>query len=442
MKYKYLFLIIGISFIFLSLNFVSALTTFCYQETANLTNGADGSCGLNYTGRYYVVGSNYWVNIASLYDGNWSTYTYASGGTNLYINYSKPSSTVFNGTVWQIKWGNMSINSTVYTQTVNLTLTSACLSRNPVSVLIQPVVNGYSFLCFNGSVYSNLGSGLGGSVTNIYEEAMIWNVTSSSVFYNISDNNGTLTNTGTGNFYVNVNNTNGTVYLNINGQSILATNLTSNFYNVSYNFSYGAVYNYNWSAYNSNNFLAYSNNTNYTVLNTRVFCYQESANVSNQTGIDGSCGQTYTGVYLLTGSSFTNPSNLYDGNWSSFATSPKTLANYYVNYSNPSKSFYYGTVLQVKGTSTNNYTLDASCLNNPIQILINGSSNSFTVYCKGTNWINLGSLALTSAQFYEEAIIWNVDGVTNCWTKTGTGRGSILFIPKGCLYFNPRGVLK
>ena len=51
-------------------------------------------------------------------------------------------------------------------------------------------------------------------------------------FYNYSDNSGTLTNSGTANFYVNINNTNGTVILQIDGVNYTATN-TSNLYNVS-----------------------------------------------------------------------------------------------------------------------------------------------------------------------------------------------------------------
>ena len=56
-------------------NDTSICSSFCYQESANETDqtGIDGSCGLNYSGRYYVNGSFAGGLEHFTYDGNWDT---------------------------------------------------------------------------------------------------------------------------------------------------------------------------------------------------------------------------------------------------------------------------------------------------------------------------------------------------------------------------------
>lgn len=68
------------------------------------------------------------------------------------------------------------------------------------------------------------------------------------LFSNYSDNNGSLSGSGVAMFNVSVENTNGTVYLQINGTNYIATNLTASVYNVSVSLSNG-TYNYSWGAY-------------------------------------------------------------------------------------------------------------------------------------------------------------------------------------------------
>src|SRR4030066_225304 len=63
------------------------------------------------------------------------------------------------------------------------------------------------------------------------------------------DDNATLTGSGTGKFNVTLKDTNGTVYLRINGTTIYATNLSANVYNVSYAFASAGTYLYNWTSY-------------------------------------------------------------------------------------------------------------------------------------------------------------------------------------------------
>ncbi len=82
------------------------------------------------------------------------------------------------------------------------------------------------------------------------------------IFSNFFDNSKTLTYNGTANFNVTIENTNGTVLLEIDGVNYTATNLTSNNYNVSVVFSGdgSGVYNYTWHSW-SNGFSNFYNNS-------------------------------------------------------------------------------------------------------------------------------------------------------------------------------------
>ena len=76
-------------------------------------------------------------------------------------------------------------------------------------------------------------------------------------FSNYWDNNATLTISGTGLFNVTVDNTNGTVLLEINNTNITATNISGNAYNASYSFTSNGTYSYKWHAWGngtSNNY--------------------------------------------------------------------------------------------------------------------------------------------------------------------------------------------
>jgi len=71
----------------------------------------------------------------------------------------------------------------------------------------------------------------------------------SPVFSNYMDNSNSLLGKGIAWFNVTVMNTNGTVILEINNTNITATNLSSNIYNVSYNFVTNGTYFYRWHSW-------------------------------------------------------------------------------------------------------------------------------------------------------------------------------------------------
>ena len=170
----------------------------CYQESANTSDqdGNDGSCSLNYSG------------------------TYSSPSSSLYINYTKPS-IYSSGAIWQIKHGdatqsvtyNVSIPSDCFnaqTSIVSLRISSlfgspqesygACYNSTDWKLITEHFNSTYSgtgshpgcggscsYKLYDGdySTYSDYSgawvvSTKGGDITSasIYEEAIIWNITS------------------------------------------------------------------------------------------------------------------------------------------------------------------------------------------------------------------------------------------------------------------------
>lgn len=142
-------------------------------------------------------------------------------------------------------------------------------------------------------------------------------------------------------------------------------------------------------------------------------CYQESANVLNQTGIDGNCDLNYTGSYRFTGT-FVPSSNIIDGNWNTYATGPVAPANVYVNYSIPK---YYLNTSKWMGRSQYgyfSYSFDYNCLaQSNLQLRIEFVSNSpllvrYECY-NGASWSTIFQNTGTQAgNIYEEAMNWDI----------------------------------
>ncbi len=84
-------------------------------------------------------------------------------------------------------------------------------------------------------------------------------------FSNYWDNNASLSNSGVALFNVTIENTNGTVLLEINNTNITATNLSGNIYNVSYEFITNGTYIYKWHSWGN------GSNSNYNVSETRDY---------------------------------------------------------------------------------------------------------------------------------------------------------------------------
>lgn len=152
-----------------------------------------------------------------------------------------------------------------------------------------------------------------------------------------------------------------------------------------------------------------------SAIATTFDCYQETANKST-TG-DGNCGLNYSGVYLITDGPFGVPSNLYDGNWSSFTSI--TIANdgfFYINYTTHNYNLINNVNWQVKtNNGTVNITLPQSCReradNKLVLYAIDPAiiASGFSFYCwNNTDSTEIYRTAEPANELYEEAVIWTV----------------------------------
>ena len=172
------------------------------------------------------------------------------------------------------------------------------------------------------------------------------------------------------------------------------------------------------------------------------WCYQESANTSNQTGIDGNCGLNYSGSYSNNTdvNNITHTSWWYDGNWNTLTASGSA---FYVNYSKPVGVSSIGNIWQYKdGTARYNVTIPSSCMSFDNNILMLEHDYSTTpshgAGCwNGTTWILMG-VQSNNGYMYEEAMWWNIgtsiSGTSNqtSWNYTFSSPGTYLWNVNTC----------
>ena len=151
-------------------------------------------------------------------------------------------------------------------------------------------------------------------------------------------------------------------------------------------------------------------------------CYQESANTSNQTGIDGNCNLNYSGTYEIDGN-WNNPANTYDGsratygNWV-FLDDPDQL---FINYTKPKNSIKESEWNLWVSTGRFRYDIPETCWNldnEKLSLRIDSRQTSVRGYCLGEGgWWAVASLTSTSGRVYEDAMDWQIVNPLNC---TGT----------------------
>ncbi len=112
---------------------------------------------------------------AYLIDGDWNTYARANAAADaiVYMNYTRPSGAVNQGTLWQVK---------DYLGTVNLTIPSACW----MDPLMLRGVSYYganknsrrsTWACWDGATWQTLRTSTGDNLAaNMYEEGVWWNL--------------------------------------------------------------------------------------------------------------------------------------------------------------------------------------------------------------------------------------------------------------------------
>ena len=142
----------------------------CYQESANVST----SCGGLDTGSYSFSGT-FSSSTNNMVDENYGTGASSSSGeADLYSNYSKPVNFV-NGTIWQ----SMHCGGSCIIE--NFSITGNCEAQNPLQFKMATFSIGTDKgYCWDGNSWSELFSS--GSVGGkIWEEAVFWNITNSSI---------------------------------------------------------------------------------------------------------------------------------------------------------------------------------------------------------------------------------------------------------------------
>lgn len=154
-------------------------------------------------------------------------------------------------------------------------------------------------------------------------------------------------------------------------------------------------------------------------------CYQESTDNSNQTGIDGNCGLSYTGT--------ANSNNLNDGDWNTYINGG-TGTLYFFDYVKP-QNVTSGTIRLKDSYGEVNITIPESCFNyNETSLFFAGYSDTSpgetfsTWWCRNsTTWTSPGIYSLpplrknqdSTSYLYEEAIYWNTNKeIITYFTKT------------------------
>ena len=143
---------------------------FCYQESSNVST----VCGGLDTGTY-SCDDNWWSAIGygcdKAYDGDWDTNGFSQMGVtaNMYINYTKPFGAVIGNSFWQVKDAGMGGNA------INLTIPLECweyeiLQFNVRSSLSSNLAEWY---CLNDTGWELMREYASSGA--VWEEAMIWN---------------------------------------------------------------------------------------------------------------------------------------------------------------------------------------------------------------------------------------------------------------------------
>ncbi len=226
-----------------------------------------------------IMSTNIWYNVMGIYNGTTiSTFingalintalapNYQTSNSNIFIGSGYDLARTFNGLIDEVRIWNRSLSTPeIYQQYVSnlqkFNSTQWYLYVNQSQNVTTRLANGtYTYQTFATDTSGNLNS--------TAQETIIAGETGDPnypIFSNYSDNNGTLNNSGTGLFNITILNTNGTVFLEINGTNITATNFTNNNYNTSYSFTANGTYSYKWHSWGN------GSSRNYNVSETRNY---------------------------------------------------------------------------------------------------------------------------------------------------------------------------
>ena len=200
-------------------------------------------------------------------------------------------------------------------------------------------------------------------------------------------------------------------YVNINGVTYSSSVVGDSNQTFILNFSYSNLFNSVTAILNYNG-VNYSSSVNYESTST-TWCYQESANVSNQNGTDGSCGQIYDGSYGGQSGYTTLNKSSYDGDYTNYASGDIL----YINYTIPLMAV--NATWRVKDNSVNgdrNDTLPHDCFdktNGKLELQLFSLYGNLYNYCRNnTGWKSI-RVGYPGDYFYEEGINWKISGNNN-----------------------------
>lgn len=288
-----------------------------------------------------------------------------------YLNHSRSNISIINGTsIW--------LNATLQTGVGDIQLYNNGTLINSGS---SPLSN---LTAFNDAGLYNITAIYPGN-NNFTSSFETWWVNVSAIiddeypiFSNYYDNNATLVDSGIALFNVTLTNTNGTVFLEIDGANYTAQNLTANVYNVSVNISVPGNYNYYWGSWGNGSLTNYNTSgiRSYTI-NTTDFVYpvfssstQNPANNSEYgvganyefnitiTDINGTSGIEFNGINY----SISNLSSLF--NWTTNDLSAGNYNYYWWAYGNGTENNYNTSIIY-------DYTI---AQNSTYQLLLSGTT--------------------------------------------------------------------
>ncbi len=235
--------------------------------------------------------------------------------------------------------------------------------------------------------------------------------------YNETPTNGSLFNASIiSSFNVTINNTNGTVWFQINNLNYTATNLSNNIYNVSINLGVGNYY-YNWSSYgngstklfNISSQIYYSINKASSIVNLTLNFTQGNITIApdtsimfNVTKILGDANYT---LRLYSNNTLINEGNASLSNLTNFATiGLYNITAVYLNTQNYTQS---SETLYVNVSEISYFNLNATvpssngAIFNVTFLMYPANSNGFNnIFYQGTN---------QTLQFLPQAGYWNME---------------------------------
>ena len=202
--------------------------------------------------------------------------------------------------------------------------------------------------------------------------------------------------------------------------------------------------------------------TSISVFNYLGYCYQESANITNQNGIDGDCGLSYGGIYALSNNyiyiNYTKPLGALNSTLWLVKHGFDTFLDF-TNYTIPSSCWNYSDIINLRIYSRNLASVSyGQCYNGADWLNVTGISGpgdglnaggstdvskaydgnwSSCVLTSGDNiWLGSASQTYCTApfgvgqanQWFEEAMYWDMSVSTNIPIKFSSDTNGSLYI--------------